>query len=130
MSANAITADATILPPMSTGARKPQQFSSTSTPTEKGLWTGLGADAPKGWVYITVKAVGVACRFWFKDAIAGSATLTSSTGTYLEAGDREYFWVHGTLMPAFDVYSASNAVLEITISSDEYNTAGKGRVLP
>lgn len=132
MSANAMAADAAILPPMKTGVRKPQNFAvAAGVAEENALFAGIAEDIrPRGYVYIAVKAVDSEMWIWFKAATDSTATVSSSTGYHLPENSTEYFWVHADTVGAVEVIATSNGTLSVTVTSDEYNTGKKGRVLP
>lgn len=114
----------TISVPQKTGIHKPQQFEVTTTPAEYAAWTGL-SPVPTGVVYITLKAIGGNVRFWFKASTADSVGVTSTTGYRLADGATEPFLVSCTALTAFEAVSDATCVLEMTITSPEYNMPGK-----
>lgn len=93
MGTEAIRAFHQVLPPTNTGKQMVQSVSTANSVDVDPLFTGLGANAPTGWVYVAFEAVTTDCYIRLRSDNVNTG-ISSTTGMLIKAGQPAVsFWV-------------------------------------
>lgn len=121
MSTAASKAFHTVYPPRDTGKQLVQSVATGVAAADVNIWTGLGADAPTGKVYLMLEAVGFDCYVKFK-TLDDAADATSSNAMLVKAGQPGIaFWVDFSIDKYIDFIGTGVGVLKWYVSSPEFD---------
>lgn len=106
-----------IIPPTASGEHKVISEAVDTTAEEWDWVTDLGADAPKGTVFVNLEAVDADCYVYFHSA-TGAAAVTSATGLLIKADQPgRPFWVDPTIHRYIYVVATAAGTLKLQVAS-------------